>query len=130
MSITMALEIQVGATLESIASTLSSLGESGSLGDTRLDANFESSGCQFSVRSLEQPEGVVAEGCSMSWKVGLRGAFHCRGSNLSESWVDIKLFLQGLSLNIEFGFVLSFQYESIYAIRDSDGLSFKRSMID
>ncbi|MBD9680848.1 hypothetical protein IB274_29375 [Pseudomonas sp. PDM18] len=126
----MALEIQVGATLEDIASALSSLGESCSLGDTRLDASFDSSGCQFSVRCLEQPEGIVAEGCSMSWMVGLRGAFHCRGGNLSESWVDIKSFLHELSLKIECGFVLSFQYESIYAIRDFDGLSFNRSMID
>lgn len=72
----------------------------------------------------------MAEGCSMSWKVGLRGAFHCRGSNLSESWVDIKLFLQKLSLKIESGFVLSFQYKSIYAVRNFDGLSFERSMIN
>ncbi|WP_176507904.1 MULTISPECIES: hypothetical protein [Pseudomonas] len=126
----MTLEIQIGATLESIATTLSSIGESCLLGNARLDASFKNSGCQFLIRTLEHPEDIVAEGGSMSWKVGLRGAFHCRGSNLSESWVDIKLFLQELSLKIESGFVLSFRYESIYAVRNFDGLSFERSMIN
>lgn len=130
MSFTMGLEIEYGATLNDIAKSLSTLEENCELERERLDVNFKSSGCQLSIRRLICPEEIVAEGCPMSWKVGLRGAFHCRAANLAESWRDIKSFLQVLCLIIDSGFILSFQYEDIYAIRDAEGLSFRKSMID
>lgn len=131
MSISMTLEVENGAALEDIADILLSMGNNYERGDRRLDSFLTESGCQFSIRCVSEPESVVAEETSnVDWKVGLRGAFHCRDANLVASWCDIKRFVQNFAAVKNFRFVLSFQYEGVYAIRNLEGLFFKKEMID
>ncbi len=130
MSIVMTLEVENGAALEDIADIFLKMGGNYELGGGRLDSLFTESGCQFSIRYLSEPESVVAEEMSdVDWKVGLRGAFHCRGANLVASWCDIQRFVENFAEVKRFRFVLSFQYEEVYAIRNSDGLFFIRSLL-
>ena len=130
MSITMSLEIESGATLDEIAEALTSIGERYDVDAVKLDFTFKNSGCNFSIRRLSCPEGVVAEGANLNWRVGLRGAFNCRVSNMEDSWNDIKIFLRELYWTTRYYFVLSFQYESVYVVRNREGLSFVRNMVD
>lgn len=60
----------------------------------------------------------------------MSGAFHCPIKYLLESSEDIKSFLTKLSIETDFKFVLSFQYESLYVTRDEFGISFLRNMVD
>lgn len=130
MSIAMALEVETGAAIDDVADILLKIGNSYELGG-RLDAFLTESGCQFSIGYVSEPESVIADGMDdVDWKVGLRGAFHCRGANLVASWCDIKRFLQTFAEVKRFRFILSFQYEDVYVIRNSDGFFVRKEMIE
>ena len=131
MSIAMMLEVENGAAIEDISDILLKVGSSYELEDGRLDSFLTESGCQFSISYVSEPESVIADGMGdVDWTVGLRGAFHCRGANLVESWRDIKRFVQTFAEIKRFRFVLSFQYEDIYVIRNSDGFFIRKEMIE
>ena len=130
MTITMNLEVEVGVSFEEIASVLSIMGAEHAVESDYLTGNFKSSGVYFVFRYFNIPEDVAAEGVDVDWKAGMSGAFHCPIKYLLESSEDIKFFLSELSIETAFKFVLSFQYESLYAIRDEAGISFLKSMVD
>lgn len=79
---------------------------------------------------LVSPRRLPLRGGAFDWEVGMSGAFHCPVGFLFESAADIKLFLTELSSDTVFRFVLSFQYESLYTVRDEFGISFLKEMID
>lgn len=129
MTITMSLEIEEGIAFDTISSVLSKVGGGYTVEQEYLTGNFDRSNCYFVFRRVIPHDDVAAEGVEASWKVSMRGAFHASISSLSESSKDIQDFLVGLSMETELRFVLSFQYESVYAVRDEQGLSFVNSMI-
>lgn len=128
MTITMSLEIEEGISFHAISSVLSKVGVGYTVEYEYLTGNFDCSNCYFVFRRV-YPHDVAAEGIVASWKVSVRGAFHVPISTLSESSKEIQGFLVGLSMETELRFVLSFQYESIYAVRDEQGLRFVNSMV-
>ena len=128
MTITMSLEIEEGISFHAISSTLSKVGAGYTVEHEYLTGNFDCSNCYFVFRCV-CPHDVAAEGIVASWKVSVRGAFHVPISTLSESSKEIQGFLVGLSMETELRFILSFQYESIYAVRDEQGLRFVNSMV-
>lgn len=130
MTITMNLEVEAGVSLGEIASALSAMGEEYLIEDSYLTGNFEISGAYYVFRLFNAAEEVAAEGVDVGWMVGMSGAFHCPIQYLSEGAADIRLFLTKLSVESEFKFVLSFQYESVYGIRDDSGVRFIRDMVD
>lgn len=130
MTIIMNLEIEVGVSFEEIASVLSVMGAEHAIESGYLTGNFKYSGVYFVFRCFSTPEDVAAEGVDVDWKAGMSGAFHCPIKYLLESSEDIKSFLTKLSIETDFKFVLSFQYESLYVIRDEFGISFLRNMVD
>ncbi|WP_052493793.1 MULTISPECIES: hypothetical protein [Pseudomonas] len=126
----MSLEVESGASLGVLSEILCFMGASFEISETHVIGNFEISNCYFVFRRLQASESITAEGAGLGWCVGIGGAFHCRADVLSESWADIKSFLVNLSKRIELGFVLSFQYESIYAIRDGGDVVFVKQMVE
>ncbi|NIF18703.1 hypothetical protein [Pantoea sp. Cy-639] len=126
----MNLEIEVGISFEEIASVLSVMGAEHAIESGYLTGNFKYSGVYFVFRCFSTPEDVAAEGVNVDWKAGMSGAFHCPIKYLLESSEDIKSFLAKLSIETDFKFVLSFQYESLYVIRDEFGINFLKNMVD
>jgi hypothetical protein len=118
----MCIEIEQGASMEGIACSLKAL-------DVQLDAEgasvsgfFQSSHCQFGFEYDSSPQHLLAESVRADWRVGLRGSFHYRADNLHSSWADIVAFLQIYAASQPFAFVVSFQFETLYAVRDIAGL--------
>lgn len=129
MTITMNLEVEIGVSFKEIASVLSVMQAEYLVENIYLKGNFKSSLSYFVFRCFSVPEKVAAEGVSVDWEVGMSGAFHCSIGRLSESSVDIMSFLKELSIQTVFKFALSFQYESLYAIRDDSGVVFLKHMV-
>lgn len=122
MGLTMCIEIEQGASMEGIACSLKAL-------DVQLDAEgasvsgfFQRSHCQFGFEYDSSPLHLLAESVQVDWRVGLRGSFHYRADNLHSSWADIVAFIQRYAASQPFEFVVSFQFESAYAVRDTAGL--------
>lgn len=130
MTITMNLEVEAGVSFEVIASVLSIMGAEHAIEGGYLTGNFKNSGVYFVFRCFSTPEDVAAEGLDVDWKVGMSGAFHCPIRYLLESSEDIKYFLANLSIETAFKFVLSFQYESLYVIRNEFGVNCLKNMVD
>ncbi|MHA4966665.1 hypothetical protein ACX0KY_08805 [Pseudomonas extremorientalis] len=129
MTITMSVEIEEGISFDAISAVISKLAGGYTIEQEYLTGNFDCSNCYFAFRRVFPHDDVAAEGVEASWKVSVRGAFHAPIRSLSESSKDIQDFLVGLSIETELRFVLSFQYESVYAVRDEQGLRFVNSMV-
>ncbi|MDF3931351.1 hypothetical protein [Pseudomonas citronellolis] len=129
MTITMSLELEKGAKLDDVAKVLSRIGECFSYEGEELWGDFNRSGSHFVFRYADEFDEIVAEGFQLAWKVGIRGAIHCRANALDYSQSDIEGFLTKLSEETGFGFILSFQYESVYVVRDKSGLRFLKKMV-
>ncbi|WP_433770590.1 hypothetical protein [Pseudomonas putida] len=130
MTITMNLEIEEGISYEEISSVLSKIGAEYGVESGYLTGNFKNSGVYFVFRCFATPEDVVAEGINADWKAGMSGAFHCPIRSLLESSMDIRSFVTRLSMETLFKFVLSFQYESLYVVRNESGIEFLKNMVD
>ncbi|WP_046237793.1 hypothetical protein [Pseudomonas syringae pv. coryli] len=130
MTITMNLEIEQGISFDDICRTLSSMNTDYQIEEKHLTGNFISSNAYFVFRHIVPYEEIVAENVIADWKVGMRGAFHSPIDTLSESSEDIKTFLSELVKQTQFKFILSFQFEEVYALRDNSGIRFLKNMID
>lgn len=129
MAIMMSLEVEEGVSFDELYLVLFGMGDC-SIDAKHLVGNFRNSNCYFVFRYVFPSDEVATDGVSVGWKVGVRGAFHCSIEMLAECSEDIKIFLEGFSKETDFKFVLSFQYESVYALRDEFGVSFLKNMID
>ncbi|MFV3404170.1 hypothetical protein ACNFIC_09450 [Pseudomonas sp. NY15463] len=125
----MSLEIATGTSMQEIGSVLSGVGAEVCIDNDDLSGNLGASNTYFVFRKCHELEQVVTEGVSVSWAVGVRGAFHCPVDSLAQGSSDIKRFLTDLSEKNQCYFIFSFQYESVYAVRDEDGLRFLNEMV-
>lgn len=71
---------------------------------------------------------VIAEECAgqILWTINTRIKFTYVNANFDRCGADLKKFITGLANGSAANFVLSFQFEKIYAIRDNLGLRFLR----
>lgn len=129
MTVTMSLEVESGISMEALSLVLSKAGAECSVDSEFVSGNFKRSNAYFVFNECHDFHEVVADGVSVNWSVGVRGAFHCPASTLVESSNDIKNFLIFLADMEDCRFVLSFQYETVYAIRDESGLRFLEEMV-
>lgn len=135
MSLTMNFEAdckiqkqEVLSALESAGADLFSEERSGSSG------NFSASNMSFfiSERSniswIENGLGssVIAEGASgqLEWDICMRISFQIATSKYFECVKELQQFLGRLAELSRANFLLSFQYETVYVIRDEEGLRF------
>lgn len=129
MTVTMNLEIESGFALDEISQILSDFGAELCVDSDGVSGNFRLSNAYFVFRDSNGLDEVVTEGVAVNWVVGVRGAFHCPIDSLEASASEIKLFLNFFSEKKGCRFILSFQYESVYAIRDENGLRFLKEMV-
>lgn len=118
----MCIEIEQGASMESIACSLMALDVQLDADGTSVSGFFQSSQCQFGFEYDSSPQHLLAESVQVDWRVGLRGSFHYRADTLHRSWADIAEFIQIYAASQPFAFVVSFQFETLYAVRDIAGL--------
>ena len=73
---------------------------------------------------------VIAENAASecSWIVGIRIKFRYVNETYEACAADLKTFVLGLANSTTARFVLSFQFETIYAIRDGVGLRFLENL--
>jgi hypothetical protein len=71
---------------------------------------------------------VITEECAgkILWTISTRIKFRYVNANFDQCGADIKKFVTGLANGSAANFVLAFQFEKIYAIRDHAGLRFLR----
>jgi len=130
MTITMNLEIEEGISFSDISRVLLLVDAECDFENGYLVGNFKKSNAYFVFNLFGEPESIVAEGVDDNWMVGMTGAFQCAIEYLSECSADIIRFVEKLSKNTDYKFVLSFQYESLYVIRNDVGISFLKNMVD
>lgn len=89
-----------------------------------LTGNFPLSNMYFVFDDSAQDDtSVTAEGASnIEWRVGSRMIFHYVTANFDECSAELHEFLERLTELTERHFVLSFQSERVYAVRDKNGL--------
>lgn len=115
MSISLFLEVEAGADLGAVLHALDSIQAEYSDGTDGLRGYLPASNTGFGFGIVDPPEAVVAEGIEASWQVGLLGSFHFRASGFERAWEEICHFIKRYAATCEFQFVLSFQFESVYA---------------
>ncbi|WP_193069373.1 hypothetical protein [Pseudomonas sp. K5] len=122
----MCIEIEQGASMEGIACSLKALNVQLDAEGASVSGFFQSSHCQFGFEYDSSPQHLLAESVQVDWRVGLRGSFHYRADNLHGSWADIVAFIQRYAASQPFEFVVSFQLETAYVVRDVAGLRIVR----
>ncbi|MEQ5833803.1 hypothetical protein [Marinobacter sp. NFXS9] len=123
MSMTLNLEAAEGLRLDDVIQALGSVaGSEITNKDNSLEAYFPNSNVSISVKSNLSDPSVLTEALEgVDWKVGLRIYFDIDPSR-SNAMDEIKEFVRALSNLTPFPFALSFEYETLYAKRDENGL--------
>ncbi|WP_156957930.1 hypothetical protein [Paracidovorax oryzae] len=91
-----------------------------------LMAFWERSGVSVFVRTNLDYTQVLAEGLDTeaAWQVGVRLVFSYSIADYDAGNQDVKIFLEALCHHTHAFFVLSFQGEEVYAVRDENGLRY------
>jgi hypothetical protein len=89
-------------------------------------AEFPVSGLEVLVRSSSGSDQVLTEGLDepATWRVGMRVSLRYALDRYDECNRDVRRLLENLATRSSSSFVLSFQNESAYAVRDEGGLRF------
>ncbi len=124
MSIMMMMEADSRLSESEVLDAMSSCGVSEVVNrHDGFSGNFPSSNMFFTyARSADDQKEIRAEGMRDSdWSVGCRLIFVYVIPHLVECESQLSHFLQVISDVSKANWVLSFQYESIYAVRDENG---------
>ncbi|WP_395607451.1 hypothetical protein [Pseudomonas sp. B22129] len=124
----MNLEIEEGVSYGDIASVLYKVKARYAEEEGKLFGNLFRSNCFFVFERASPHFEVLAEHVAVEWKVGVRGSFNSPNSAMEESWEDIKAFVAALANDLDFKFVLSFQYEGVYVLNDEGGFKVVQNM--
>ncbi|MCC4598330.1 hypothetical protein NRY95_00960 [Xanthomonas campestris pv. phormiicola] len=124
----MNLEIEEKASGDCILLALDNVCATYTAENGEIFGNLGKSNAYFVFSTCISDDQVMAEGFSDSWKAGVRAAFHCPNNRLAESWEEIKSYMFALMKECDCKFVLSFQYEKIYAIRNEGEINFINQM--
>lgn len=125
MGLMMALEIESGATLEEVAQTLSDLGVRAQGIPSIRGGLLPGSRCGYGLCLHRYPLHVLAKGMKVKWTVGLTMTFHFRAANKVSSMAEIYPFIELFAERHRHRFVLSLEYERVYAVRDEKGLDLR-----
>lgn len=128
MSLMMALEIESGVSLDDIVSSLLQMGVAVERGEDVCYGYLTEWGGGFRFTLNPRPESLVAEGETVEWDVGMVATFHLRAANLMMGLEEIYRFMHVFADEHRHRFVLSFQYETIYAVRSAVGLDLRRTL--
>jgi len=125
MSLDLMFEADAGLSQEQFSRILAKLGVNTELDESnRVCGSFPLSNMYVVSDYHVKRDVVIAEGVPfpMTWKVGMRAVFNFCMAEYDQCNSDMYQFLLEVVNESEANFVLSFQFENVYAIRDSDGL--------
>ncbi len=124
----MVLEIESGVTLDDVVFTLRSLSLPSEFGDNIWGGLLPGCRCGFGFKQHAVPIALGARGMQVEWSVGLTMTFHFRAAHMLRSLREIYRLIEVFAKQHGHRFVLSFQYELIYAVRDENGLDLVRKI--
>lgn len=127
MTMTLNLEVAKGARLQDIKNALMGV-EYSDLTETESELSIvlPNTNMSMSVKTNLEDSTVLTEDLEdADWSVGLRAYFDV-DVTLSNPFNDVKRIILNLSKQTSFEFALSFQYESLYAQKDSNGLELSK----
>lgn len=122
MGLMMVLEIESGVTMAEVQQTLADLGATVEGVSAIRGGLLPGSRCGFGLTLHRFPLRLLADGLTVKWTVGLTMTFHFRAANKVSSLAEIYPFIELFAQQHRYRFVLSFQYERIYAVRSERGL--------
>ena len=125
MGLMMALESESVATMEDVAQTLTGLGECVKDIPRIYGGLLPGSKCGYGLTLHRYPMRVLAKGIKVNWRVGLTMTFHFRASNKMSSMAEIYPFIELFAEQHPHRFVLSLEYERVYAVRSEKGLDLR-----
>lgn len=123
MTMTLNLEVAQGVRLQDIKEALVGV-EYSDLSETEseLSVVLPNTNASMSVKTNLEDSTVLTEDLEgVDWPVGLRAYFDV-DATLPNPFDDVKRIVLNLSNQTSFEFALSFQYESLYAQKGSNGL--------
>lgn len=123
MTMTLNLEIAHGVRLEDVKKALAGIEYSDvSETETGLSVFLPNTNVTMSVKTNLEDATILTEDLEdEDWSVGMRIYFDV-DATLPNPFDDVKKIVVNLSEQTSFEFALSFQYESIYAQKSSNGL--------
>ncbi|MCD9120885.1 hypothetical protein [Cupriavidus sp. UGS-1] len=94
--------------------------------DDRVHATISNGLVSILAYVENPPSEVVTEGLPQQkdWLVGMRVSFQYRSAGYESAMRAARSFVEHMAARTQAEFILSFQYDSVYAIRDSAGLHF------
>jgi hypothetical protein len=94
--------------------------------DGRIRATISNALVFFLAYVENPPSEIVTEGLPQpkDWLVGMRVSFQYRSAGYDSAMRAVRSFVENMASRAQAEFILSFQYDSVYAIRDSSGLHF------
>ncbi|WP_345879195.1 hypothetical protein [Shewanella algae] len=127
MTMTLNLEVAKGVRLQDIKDALMGVEYSElSQTESELSIILPNTNASMSVKTNLENSTVLTEDLEdADWSVGLRAYFDV-DATLLNPFDDVKRIVLNLSKQTSFEFALSFQYESLYAQKDSNGLELSK----
>ncbi|WP_226563745.1 hypothetical protein [Shewanella chilikensis] len=127
MTMTLNLEVAKGVRLQDIKDALMGV-EYSELFETESELSIilPNTNASMSVKTNLENSTVLTEDLEdADWSVGLRAYFDV-DATLPNPFDDVKRIVLNLSKQTSFEFALSFQYESLYAQKDTNGLELSK----
>ncbi|WP_434695866.1 hypothetical protein J3P89_24035 [Pseudomonas sp. Z1-14] len=125
----MFMEVEVGVSLEIIKGAVAEIANDIEMEERSFEGYFSASNGFFYFEEVEPPSAVAAEGWNVEWQVGVLGAFHCPMQQLEQNWSEIKHLMEEVFKCSSSRFVLSFQFDRVYAFNEGDGVVYKSNMV-
>jgi hypothetical protein len=123
----MVFEFEGFPSVEKLLSVLESLGAYVKIEDPGFVGSFSESNAFFVYSKNSSLEEIATDQENpLGWEVGARLVVHCPIGALAESAKELDDFMDALVSAVDTRFLLSFQYESICAVRDRDLLVYKK----
>jgi hypothetical protein len=125
----MVFEFEGNPSVEQLQSVVLAVGASVEVEESGFSGAFSQSNAFFVYSQYPFLEDIAAEHehiGSLGWKVGATLVVHCPIDSLAESAKELDGFIAALVDLTDIRFVLSFQYESVYAVRDRNLVIYKK----
>jgi hypothetical protein len=123
----MVFEFEGHPPVEKIKNVLATMGASLELESSGFSGSFSESNAFFVYSDYPCLEGIATDQADpLGWMIGARLVVHCPISTLEESAHELDRFMAEVTAAMETRFLFSFQYESIYAVRDHELVIFKK----
>jgi hypothetical protein len=123
----MVFEFEGYPRVEQLVDVLGELGASVDVEISHFSRNFPESNAFFVYTQHATLEDIGTDQANpLGWKIGARLIVHCPIRTLAESAQELDDFMAALVRGMNNRFLLSFQYESIYAVRDHDLVVYKK----